>query len=191
MLSASQDALVIAVLSGFLLLLVLVLVLELKLARTIRLVDVQLKQSERHLSEYRTFTKYLRHRERVIQKAKLGSVLRSLRFLRTYRLFLRKRQRSLVETYYSRTKDLMVFLEQFIPEYAKSEVERHKDFFDGRPFDRDQIEAIVKRDVHNLVIASAGSGKTRTLTARVAFTIKCEGNSTKILALAPSRQQRK
>lgn len=170
--------------SGLLLFLVLLLVLELRLARTIRFVDEQLQQTKRQLSEYRTFTKYLQRKDRATLGEKLGLVLRSLHFLRTYRWFLGRQQRAKVESYYMATKELTVFLEQFIPEYTKREVERHKDFFDGRPFDRDQNEAIVKRDIHNLIIAAAGSGKTRTLTARVAFTIRCGATPDKILALA-------
>jgi len=99
-------------------------------------------------------------------------------------MLLRKQQRDLVETSYKTTRELNSFLEQFIPEYTQSEVERHKDFFDGKQFDRDQIEAIVKRDVYNLVIAAAGSGKTRTLTARFAFMARCGADLGKILALA-------
>ena len=90
----------------------------------------------------------------------------------------------MIDSYYRVVREDTVFLENFVPEYAKREVKRHRDFFDGRPFDREQIEAIVKRDAHNLVIASAGSGKTRTLTARIAFTIKCGVSPREIVALA-------
>lgn len=180
----SSGTFVIVASSGVLIFLALVLVLEIKLARTIRLVGQQLEQIEQQLTEYRTFIKYLRRKDRMTRAEKLGLILRSLRFLRTYRWFLRRQQRAMVESYYVVWRELTVFLGNFIPQYTKSEVERHKDFFYGRSFDRDQIEAIVKRDTHNLVIASAGSGKTRTLTARVAFTIKCESNTAGILALA-------
>lgn len=169
--------------TGLLLFLAL-FVLELRVARTIRLVGDQLEKTETRLSEYRTFTKYLPRRERDSQAEKLGSAFKSLRFLRTLRWFLGRRRKDLVEAYYTRARDLRFFLEQFILEYTKGEVKRHESFFQGRTFDRDQIEAIVKRDTHNLVIASAGSGKTRTLTARVAFAIKCGANPEEVLALA-------
>ena len=188
MVDPSLGAFVLASLFGLLLFLALLLVLELRLARTVRFVNHQLLEVERQLSEYGTFTKYLRRKDRVAQGEKLWSALRSLHFLRTYHMFLGGQQRVLVQAYYKRTNELAAFLEQFIPEYTKREIEGHKDFFEGRSFDRDQIEAIVKRDTYNLVIAAAGSGKTRTLTARLAFLIKCGAIPNEILALAYTRQ---
>jgi len=181
-LSLGEPALITSL--GFLFLLAVVLTLKWKLARTTRSVSEQLRQAERQLSEYRTYAIYLNRRDRVALRERLDSTLRSLDFLRAYRMLLRKQQRDLVETSYKTTRELNSFLEQFIPEYTQSEVERHKDFFDGKQFDRDQIEAIVKRDVYNLVIAAAGSGKTRTLTARFAFMARCGADLGKILALA-------
>lgn len=163
---------------------VFVLVLEVKLGKAIGFIDNQLQTTERQVGEYRSFTKYLRRKDRVVFDENLSSVLKSLNFLRTYRVFLERRQRVLIEQYHTRTKELMAFLEKFIPEYTKREVERHQDFFGSRSFDGQQLEAIVKLDSHNLVIAPAGSGKTRTLTARLAYLIRCGVNPDEILALA-------
>jgi len=71
----------------------------------------------------------------------------------------------------------------FIPKYTKKEVERYKEFFNDKQFDQEQKEAIVKQEDHHLVIAAAGSGKTRTLTARVAFIVKRGYKPEDILAL--------
>lgn len=167
-----------------LILIILLFLLELKLARTIGFVGEQLQSNESQLSGYRDFNNYLQGKERAAGLKKLDSVFSSLRFVRRYRVFLRKQQRALVGAYSKRTEDLKMFLEQFVHEYARREVERSNDFFEGRPFDRDQLEAIVKEDTYSLVLASAGSGKTRTLTARVAYTVKRGANQHDILALA-------
>ncbi|MDV3244799.1 MAG: UvrD-helicase domain-containing protein [Nitrososphaerales archaeon] len=160
------------------------LVLRLWLTRTIRLVETQLAQVEMELSGYRTFSKYLKRRDRVAQGEKLDSVQRALRSLRTYHWLLGKKEQCNVGSNQRRTDVLVAFLDHFVTEYTRIALERHKDFFEGRSFDREQIEAIVKKDSYNLVIAAAGSGKTRTLTARIAFMIKCGVAAEGILALA-------
>jgi len=78
-------------------------------------------------------------------------------------------------------------LKRFVEEYVRREVESFKDFFKGRPFDREQLEAIVKKDTYSLVLASAGSGKTRTLTARIAYLVRRGVDQHGILALAYTR----
>ncbi len=178
---------IVAISSVALVLVVLLLVLELKLTKTIDFVGQELQASERQLSDYRDFNRYLQGRERTAQTKRLDSVSGSLRFLRRYRAFLRKQQRTLVESHAKRAGDLKVFLKRFVDEYVRREVERSKDFFVGRPFDGDQLEAIVKKDTYSLVLASAGSGKTRTLTARIAYMVKREADQHSILALAYTR----
>jgi DNA helicase-4 len=162
----------------------LLIILILKTRGKFKIVGEQLHQSEAQLSEYRDFVNYLRHKDRAIQGDILASIFKSIRFLRAYHVFLHKPQRETIESYDLKAKTLSLFLDQYISEFTKREIERYKEFFANRSFDKDQIEAIVKRDVFNLVIAAAGSGKTRTLTARIAFTVKCGTAPIKILALA-------
>jgi DNA helicase-4 len=123
-------------------------------------------------------------KERATGLKKLDPVLSSLRFVGKYRLFLRKKQRAQVEAYAKRADDQKLFLERFVNAYSTREIERSKEFFQSRPFDKDQLQAIVKRETYNLVLASAGSGKTRTLTARVAYTVRSGATQHEILALA-------
>jgi DNA helicase IV len=179
-----------AVLVGFFaaaLVLFALLLLELKLTRTIRFVGTQLQAIEGELSRYQDYINYLQGKERAEQLKKLDTVSRSLHHVLRHRVFLRKLQRNTVEVLSNRADELKVFLERFVHEYTRKEIERSKDFFEGRPFDKDQLEAIVKKDTYSLVLASAGSGKTRTLTARIAFTVKHGANSRDILALAYTR----
>lgn len=178
---------IVAIASVALILVVLLFVLELKLARTIHFVDEELQASERQLSDYRDFNRYLKRRERTEQLIRLDSVFGSLRYLRRYGVFLRKQLRARVELHAKRAEDLNVFLKRFVDEYVRREVESSNDFFMSRPFDRDQLEAIVKKDTYSLVLASAGSGKTRTLTARIAYLVKREADQHSILALAYTR----
>jgi len=170
--------------STVLILIIPLLLLELKLTRTISFVDERLQTTESQLSSYRDFNNYLQGKERAAGRRNLEHVFSSLRFLGKYRVFLRKRHRQLVGAYSKRAEDLKTFLERFVHDYSLKAVERSNDFFEGRLFDGDQLEAIVKRETYNLVLASAGSGKTRTLTARVAYTVKRGANQHDILALA-------
>ena len=155
-----------------LIIIILLFLLELKLTRAIGFVGEQLKSNESELSGYRDYGNYLQGKERATTLKKLESVFSSLYFVGRFHLFLRKRHRALVAAYSKRADSQKTFLERFVHEYSMREVERSNDFFGTRPFDKDQLEAIVKRETYNLVLASAGSGKTRTLTARVAYTVK-------------------
>jgi DNA helicase-4 len=174
----------IAVIASLLVGLGLLLALEIRLAKTATTVAEKLQKIEGQLQEYRTYTKYLRSKDRADYREGLGQMLSSLRFLRTFRILLRNSKRVSIESYKGKAVELERFLREFIPQYTAKEVERHKGFFKGRPFDSEQIEAIVKRDNHNLVIAGAGSGKTRVLTGRLGFLIECGVAPEDILALA-------
>jgi DNA helicase-4 len=165
----------------------LLLVLEVRLGKTATTVGEKLQEIEGQVQEYRTYTKYLRRKDRANYRERVGQILSSLRFLRTFRILLGNSRRVLIESHHSKAVGLENFLREFIPQYTTKEVERHKAFFTGRSFDSEQIEAIVKRDKHNLVIAGAGSGKTRVLTGRLGFLIECGVASDDILALAYTR----
>ena len=162
----------------------LLLVFELRLPKMVRRVGEDLKGIEGQILEYQSYTKYMAKRERIGHGKRLNSILSHLQFLRKSRRLLDAQRRTLVGQYDSKVKHLLAFLDQFIPEYTKREVERHKTFFAFKSFDREQTEAIIKKDEFNLVIAGAGSGKTRTLTGRYAFLIESGASPNEILALA-------
>jgi DNA helicase IV len=170
---------------------VVLLVFELRLSKSVRSVSDELKRIEAGVSEYQGYTKYMPKRERVSYAERLNSLLGPIRFLQANRRLLDARQRTLTDKYNSKARDLSAFLDKFVPEYVKREVERHRTFFGSRSFDRDQIEAIIKKDSFNLVIAGAGSGKTRTLTGRYAFLVESGVSPDEILALAYTKSAAK
>jgi DNA helicase IV len=178
------DFVVIAVVSGVVIGLVSILVLEVKLAHSVRSVGDELRKIEEQTQPYQSYTEYLSRRDRENYGKRVDLVFSSLSFILTFRILLRSSQRVLIEPYRARANELKIFLDQFIPQYTTMEVQRHKTFFNGKSFDMEQAEAIVKRDRYNLVIAGAGSGKTRTLTGRIAFLIECGTPADEILVLA-------
>ena len=86
------------------------------------------------------------------------------------------------------------FLQEYNPLFIKKERERYKDFFSGKEhniagLDSEQIVAVITNDTRNLVIAGAGSGKTRVLAFRIAYLLKKDTKSAdKILALSYSKE---
>src|SRR5216684_1083609 len=77
----------------------LLLVLEVRLAKTATTVDEKLREIDGQVQEYRTYTKYLRSKERANYRERLGQILSSLRFLSTLRFLLRKSKRVSIESF--------------------------------------------------------------------------------------------
>jgi DNA helicase-4 len=161
----------------------LLLALELYLSKTIKLINEQLAIIEAQISGYRDYSKYLKRKDRSNITKNIDSVFSSLRSITFWQSLLTNSQRNSVEGHYKKAKEFEAFLGTFISHYTKKEVERYKEFFSDKQFDQEQLEAIVKQEDLHLVIAAAGSGKTRTLTARVAFIIKHGYKPEDILAL--------
>jgi DNA helicase-4 len=60
-------------------------------------------------------------------------------------------------------------------EYVESELIEYKDFFDSlfpRPLTSQQRRCIVVDEAHNLVVAGAGTGKTRTIVGKVGYLLE-------------------
>jgi len=65
--------------------------------------------------------------------------------------------------------------QQYNNDFVKAETEKFADFFnslENYPLSPDQIEAIIRDEDNNLVIAGAGTGKTTTISAKVAYLLK-------------------
>src|SRR5713101_6102257 len=123
---------------GALIGLVLLLALRIRVPRSARVVEEKLRQIEAQLQEYRTYTKYLRNKDRTNYGIEVGRARASLRFLRAFRKLPGNPNQSLIESYYARIANIERFLGDFISQYKKREVERHKAFFSKRSFDEEQ-----------------------------------------------------
>jgi len=83
--------------------------------------------------------------------------------------------------------DILTKLKKLNEIFIKETLERQKEFFDnidGKSLDIQQRMAIVIDELHNLVIAGAGSGKTLTILGKVAYLLKCGTSPQEILLIA-------
>jgi len=75
--------------------------------------------------------------------------------------------------------------------FIEKTLEKYKELFDnidGRSLDKQQRMAIVIDELHNLVIAGAGSGKTLTILGKVEYLLKCSILPQEILLIAFTRK---
>lgn len=72
-------------------------------------------------------------------------------------------------------QSLSVLRNAYNNEFVPTEVEKYKTFFSGLeeyPLSNDQMEAVIRDEDNNLVIAGAGTGKTTTVSAKVAYLLE-------------------
>jgi DNA helicase-4 len=147
-------------------------------------ISVILDYLERETSEYGNYEKYLRRKSRLGWLGKTDVILEDIERLRSDGWLVATRQAPKVDKIRGRAEAVKVFLESYLDEYARHEVERHQSFFSNAKLDREQTSAVLVNDDHNLVVAAAGSGKTRTLTTRIAYLVEKGVSPERILALA-------
>jgi len=83
--------------------------------------------------------------------------------------------------------DILTKLQKLNEIFIKETLEKHKELFDntdGKSLDKQQRMAIVTDELHNLVIAGAGSGKTLTILGKVTYLLKCGILPQEILLIA-------
>jgi DNA helicase-4 len=71
--------------------------------------------------------------------------------------------------------DIKAIRKKYNDDFVKLESERYADFFntlEDYPLSADQVEAIIRDEDNNLVIAGAGTGKTTTIAGKVAYLLK-------------------
>ena len=71
--------------------------------------------------------------------------------------------------------DIKAIRKKYNDDFVKLEIERYADFFntlEEYPLSADQVEAIIRDEDNNLVIAGAGTGKTTTIAGKVAYLLK-------------------
>jgi len=83
--------------------------------------------------------------------------------------------------------DILTKLQELNELFIKETLEKHKELFDntdGKSLDKQQRMAIVTDELHNLIIAGAGSGKTLTILGKVTYLLKCGISPQEILLIA-------
>jgi hypothetical protein len=145
---------------------------------------IEFEVLEQRISEYKAHDKYLRNRKKVLWLGKTNSLIISLQSLKSNPWYKRLGLTGDVNLLLSRAESIKGFLDGYLVEYVRLETERHRSFFQRAQLNDEQTFAIMMSDAHNLVVAAAGSGKTRTLTARVALLVERGVPPEKILALA-------
>ena len=72
-------------------------------------------------------------------------------------------------------QDRLDIIKERNDEYIENELIEHKDFFDSlfpEPLTLQQRKCIIVDEAHNLVVAGAGTGKTRTIVGKVGYLLK-------------------
>lgn len=144
----------------------------------------ELEVLEQRTLEYSAHDKYLRNRQKVLWLGKIDSLVTGLQKLQSNPWYKRLGTTRKVNSLLSRAESIKRFLDGYLVEFVKLETERRRSFFQSAQLNDEQTFAIMMSDAHNLIVAAAGSGKTRTLTARVALLVERGVPSEKILALA-------
>ena len=145
---------------------------------------IELETLEQGTSEYKTYDKYLRNRKKVSWLSKTNLLIISFQRLKSDSWYRRLGITGDVSSLLLRAEGVKRFLDGYLPEYVKWETERHRNFLQRAQLNDEQTRAILMNDAYNLVVAAAGSGKTRALTARVALLVERGVPSERILALA-------
>ncbi|HTD98371.1 MAG TPA: UvrD-helicase domain-containing protein [Mucilaginibacter sp.] len=91
------------------------------------------------------------------------------------RLGLAEELVSLISRFVETFDDVVVLRRQYNDDFVKAEAQKFADFFaslEAYPLSAEQVEAIIRDEDNNLVIAGAGTGKTTTIAAKVAYILK-------------------
>ncbi|MHA1797557.1 MAG: UvrD-helicase domain-containing protein, partial [Candidatus Helarchaeota archaeon] len=142
------------------------------------------KEKWQLFQEKETFLTY-REKEKMLERIKKVGKIHFLKCFFSKTLRKIKRELSELKEQINNYND--IFITKRLEEYSS--------FFDGKddnlkyPLDDEQRLAVIKDDMHNLVVAGAGSGKTSVITTRIAYLIrrKDKVEKEKILALAFTR----
>lgn len=155
------------------------LIIRSRVVKRISEARFRVSQSENSLADYRTYQKYMRNKTKTTFLKSL-SLPPSHKFDRLAGSTLVRELQSISD----KCERLKEFVLSYNAGYIAETVKRNVEFFTPLNLNDRQVEAIIKDDCHNLVIAPAGSGKTRVLTARIAFLTRVGADPKRILALA-------
>jgi DNA helicase-4 len=120
-------------------------------------------------SGYFNFSKWgsWKEKSKALQKRVLG--------IRLEKVALEPAKQSVLQKFQEYTQSPDKFRTDFNKRFIVKELADNKEFFnsiEGKSLDSQQREAVVVDEDHNLVVAGAGSGKTLTIAAKVAYLIE-------------------
>lgn len=137
-------------------------------------------------SPYRDFQRYMSRKDRETVEGILRLASGSIRSWSPLMDIARRGKR--MDAILSRSSELANFVRNYPGDYAARQREENIGFVTKAGLDRFQWEAVVKMDRYNLVLAPAGSGKTRCLTSRIAYLVKSGISPSSMLALTYTRK---
>lgn len=153
--------------------------------RKARQLKSKIGELESLIQPYQDYRQYLRRRFREQYLSQSRQIEGALHRLILHRLLPSSTTR---RNWYNRSLEkisaVQIFLTSYVQDYVEQCARSHKAFFSRIRLDPRQIEAVVKDEEYNIVIAPAGSGKTKVLTTRIAFQIMSGKDPLRILALA-------
>ena len=147
---------------------------------------IKLSETHTFLSPYWTFEAYLINGDR---EKEITGLKKSMNFLDSFihSPFHRKNGKLIANEQLRSSLETLDFLENYPRSYIRAQIIKNKEFLNRIVLDRSQTEAVLKMDRYNLVLAPAGSGKTRCLTSRIAFVIESGIPSSRVLAVSYTR----
>ena len=149
--------------------------------RSMMSIERGVSSAEAVLLPYRDYLTYMdkQERDRVAEELrKAHAVARTWSPL----MFLSGRGKELKELL-SRLLVIDDFMDGYSASYATHQREMNGDFVSKAGLDGKQWEAVAKDDMRSLVLAPAGSGKTRCLTSRIAYLVEKGANPEGILGI--------
>ncbi|EQB65153.1 MAG: hypothetical protein AMDU3_IPLC00003G0005 [Thermoplasmatales archaeon I-plasma] len=150
------------------------------------MVEKYISAAEAIVSPYRDFKYYMSRKDRESVEGILRLASGSIRSWSPLMGIAGRGKRT--DAVLSRSSELTDFVHNYPGDYAARQREVNLDFVTKAGLDRFQWEAVVKMDRYNMVLAPAGSGKTRCLTSRIAYLVKSGVSPSSMLALTYTRK---
>ena len=159
---------------------------EALVAQAMRKLDAEVSAIEKEINSYNSSGDYFGKKSRVFISQSLEKTSEDAKKLLQSSTHILPTYEESVKSLQNRIEKLKAFLNSYVEEYIKRKSQEHSTFFEGMDtrLDKQQIEAVIKNDDYNLVVAAAGSGKTTVLASRIAYLRRSGVPSERILALS-------
>lgn len=126
------------------------------------------------IQEYKLLTNYDRYFANYQEQQFLQAYHTTFNAVPSYypKLGLSKTDKAVISKFLDIYKNISKERSDYNDQFVKTESEKYADLFnslESYPLSADQVQAIVRDEDNNLVIAGAGTGKTTTISAKVAY----------------------